>query len=89
VALAPAAANRDPRQFAQAELFDPERSPNRHLTFGQGAHVCLGANLARLEADVVVGIIARDYPDLRVGSTVIRKQSPLFRGFESVTAVWG
>jgi cytochrome P450 len=89
VALAPAAANRDPRQFAQAELFDPERSPNRHLTFGQGAHVCLGANLARLEAGVVVGVIARDYPDLRVGSAIIRKQSPLFRGFESVTAVWG
>jgi cytochrome P450 len=89
VALAPAAANRDPRKFAQAERFDPERSPNPHLTFGNGAHTCLGANLARLEADVVVGILARDYPELRAGSTVVRKRSPLFRGFESVTAVWG
>jgi cytochrome P450 len=88
VALAPAAANRDPRKFAQAEQFDPERTPNPHLTFGQGAHTCLGANLARLEADVVVGLLARDYPQLRAGERVVRKQSPLFRGFESVTAVW-
>jgi cytochrome P450 len=88
VALAPAAANRDPRKFAQADVFDPERSPNPHLTFGNGAHACLGANLARLEADVVVGTIAREYQDLRPGSTVVRKKSPLFRGFESVTASW-
>ena len=88
VALAPAAANRDPRKFAQADVFDPERSPNPHLTFGNGAHACLGANLARLEADVVVGTIAREYQDLRPGSTVVRKNSPLFRGFESVTASW-
>ena len=33
-------------------------------------------------------MIARDYPTLRVGSSVVRKQSPLFRGFDSVTAVW-
>ena len=89
VALAPAGANRDPRKFAQAELFDVERSPNPHLTFGNGAHACLGANLARLEADVVVGIIAREYPELAIGSTIVRKRSPLFRGFESVTANWG
>lgn len=88
MALAPAGANRDPRKFAQAEQFDPERSPNPHLTFGNGAHACLGANLARLEADVVVGIIARDYPGLRVGQSVVRKKSPLFRGFDSVSVTW-
>ncbi len=89
VALAPAAANRDPRKFAQPDSFDPERSPNPHLTFGHGAHACLGANLARLEADVVVRTIAQSYPDLRIGSSIVRKRSPLFRGFESATAVWG
>lgn len=88
VALAPAGANRDPRTFAHAEQFDPERSPNPHLTFGNGAHACLGATLARLEADVVVGTIARDYPNLRIGSSIVRKRSPLFRGFDSVTALW-
>lgn len=88
VALAPAAANRDPRVFDRPDLFDPGRNPNPHLTFGNGAHACLGANLARLEADVVVGILAREYPDLRCGPTV-RKRSPLFRGFASATAVWG
>ncbi len=88
VALSPAAANRDPRAFARPEEFDPGRSPNPHLTFGNGPHACLGANLARLEADVAVGILAREYPELRLTSTV-RKRSPLFRGFDSATAGWG
>lgn len=88
VALSPAAANRDPRKFDEAGRFDPERVQNPHLTFGSGPHACLGAHLARLEADVVIGILARDYPDLRAGSTVVRKSSPLFRGFESAMATW-
>ncbi len=45
-------ANHDEREFAEPERFDIGRQVNRHLAFGHGAHYCLGANLARLEARV-------------------------------------
>ena len=47
-----AGANRDPSQFFKPEIFDISRSPNRHLSFGLGIHICAGINLARLEAKV-------------------------------------
>ena len=46
-------ANRDELVFADADVFDVTRSPNPHLGFGQGAHYCLGAHLARLELRVL------------------------------------
>ena len=47
-----AGANRDPLQFFGPENFDISRSPNRHLSFGLGIHICAGINLARVEAKV-------------------------------------
>jgi cytochrome P450 len=88
VALSVAAANRDPRKFAEPNRFDPTRAENPHLTFGQGVHFCLGAHLARMEADVVLETLARDYATLAPGDEVVRKVSPLFRGFVSARARW-
>ena len=58
-------ANRDPRKFDEPDTLDLGRSPNRHLTFGQGIHFCLGAALARLEGQICLGAIAERFPGLR------------------------
>lgn len=60
------AANHDPRKFADGDEFDIERTPNRHLTFNHGAHFCLGAPLARLEAQLAFTSILAAFRDIRL-----------------------
>jgi cytochrome P450 len=59
-----AAANFDERYFSLPEQFDIRRSPNPHLTFGYGVHVCLGYPLARLEGHVTLERIVAHFSDI-------------------------
>lgn len=68
VLVSNAAANRDPRVFDNPDEFDIARRRNDHLGFGHGLHFCLGASLARLEGHIVLGALARRYPDMQLAS---------------------
>ena len=69
----PGAANADERQFGpDAESFDIHRSAERHITFGYGAHFCLGANLARLEARIALEELLRRIPNWQVDDAEAR-----------------
>ena len=57
-------ANRDEAEFPEADRFDIEREPNRHLGFGRGIHFCLGAPLARLEVKTALGVMLDRLPGM-------------------------
>lgn len=60
------AAHHDPAQFPEPERFDITRSPNRQLSFGLGMHFCVGAPLARLEAQIALTQLFARFPKMRL-----------------------
>ena len=61
-----AGANRDPLQFFEPETFNISRSPNRHLSFGLGIHICAGINLARVEAKVAFQSLMSSFREINL-----------------------
>ena len=83
VVLLLAAANRDPDEFENPEIFDIGRSVNRHLGFGLGHHMCIGAALARMETRLAVTRIFERFPSLALAphDTPELRPSLAIRGF--------
>lgn len=66
VLIAPGAANRDPAQYAEPDQLDLDRDAKDHLSFGHGIHRCLGAPLARAEAEAALLALFTRFPDLHL-----------------------
>jgi cytochrome P450 len=82
-----ASANADPARFHEPERLDVGRSPNPHVAFGTGSHFCLGAQLARVEAQVVTEKLFMRFPklSLAVPPTALRYTGTF--GFRALTAL--
>jgi cytochrome P450 len=74
------AANRDPATFTKPNLLRLGRSPNPHLGFGRGAHSCLGAKLAAVQAGVVFAALARHYPRAQLVAAPVFRRNLTLRG---------
>jgi cytochrome P450 len=85
VLLVAGAANRDEREFPEADVFDVRRQTARHLGFGHGIHHCLGAALARLETRIALQVLLDNAPGFEVDlGGLQRRWSTNFRGYSAV-----
>ncbi|GAA3526893.1 cytochrome P450 [Amycolatopsis ultiminotia] len=85
-------ANRDPEFLHDADVFDVQRAPGPHLTFGHGIHQCLGQQLARMEMSVAFPALLNRLPDLRItapeSELTFRPLGPV-NGVRALPITWG
>jgi 4-methoxybenzoate monooxygenase (O-demethylating) len=79
-----AAANRDPRRWADPERFDITRRATGHVAFGYGIHACVGAAFARLEGEVLLQALARRVESLAPAGVPRRRLNNTLSGFASL-----
>jgi cytochrome P450 len=82
-----ASANRDPQQFTEPDQLNLTRQPNRHLTFGEGGHYCVGAALARMEGRIAFRDLFERFPNLSLAVPVEKlkwRSGIILRGIEKL-----
>ncbi|KMK75228.1 cytochrome P450 family protein [Alkalihalobacillus pseudalcaliphilus] len=80
-----ASADHDSEEFEKPEQFDIKREKSPHLAFGKGIHYCLGAPLARLEAEIAMRVLLEQFPNIRLAvdlSELEWRQSFIIRGLK-------
>jgi cytochrome P450 len=77
-------ANRDAARYPDPEVFDPLRRDSQPLSFGGGAHFCLGAQLAKLEASTALPALLNRFPGLAGAGEPVRRNRLVLRGYESL-----
>ena len=84
VTLGIGAANHDPAQFPDPARFDVARKPNRHVAFGQGDHVCVGMNVARMEGRIAFSRLLARFARIELKGEPERDRRVRFRGFRKL-----
>jgi cytochrome P450 len=85
VLLLTGSAGRDERAFVDPDRFDARRDSKHHLSFGYGAHFCIGAALARLEGRIAIGETLRRFPVWEIDRAGVRRaHTSTVRGYEHV-----
>ncbi|MEY3521500.1 MAG: hypothetical protein RLZZ177_2215, partial [Pseudomonadota bacterium] len=83
-----AAANRDPRQWPDAEQFDITRRAAGHMAFGTGIHACVGQVVARLEGELVLNAIAQRVKRIELIGAPVRRLNNTLRAMSSMPMRW-
>jgi cytochrome P450 len=84
-------ANRDPARFEEPDRLDVARPRNNHLGFGVGIHFCLGAPLARLEAQIAFPALLARLPGLSLAideDALTWRHSLMLRGLDALPVAW-
>lgn len=80
-------ANRDENEFINPDLFDVSRDSRKHLAFGRGVHVCLGAPLARIEGQAILKQLLSKFPNIKLNAhpnQLVWRRDVALRGLESL-----
>ncbi|CAH0340320.1 cytochrome P450 [Rhizobium sp. CECT 9324] len=88
VSLILAAANLDPHKFSDPLRFKPARDDGANLSFGAGIHFCIGAPLARLELNIVLPLLFKRLPGVKIAAKPVVKDVYHFHGLERLDLAW-